>query len=438
MRTFSSSTRSRSFLGHVTLVLSLAPFVLLADPPTTFSEWLTSNSISAGSDDPTDRNGPLNLTNLEAYAYGVNPFTAVGADLPKLIEANSVDGLRVFYRRNTAAIDLSLIIEGSDDMANWDEVTPSSEDVIWTVDGVDGREALLPWVGPDEQFVRLFAELVPVDTSFVDIAAGTMPAFVDYGFDEITITQAYKMSKYEVTLIEWQTVVAWAVANGYPNLGSYGATACADDHPVGFLNWYHAVIWCNARSEMEGLDPVYYDTSASPSVVYRGPPYGAWVTSTSFGSEVISWDMTKDGYRLPTAAEWEYAARGGEFTNNYIYSGGDDLNAVATHAQNSINDEGSACDLQVSEFDPRGTWPVGSRAANELGLYDMTGNVYEMLWDPNFSTNTGDAEDPGEKLRGRRAIGASWLFGDYTVNAITSYQPIQTGNWLGFRVARNQ
>ena len=164
----------------------------------------------------------------------------------------------------------------------------------------------------------------------------------------------FKIGKYEVTKGEWQEVANWAVENGY----DLNASGCApgDARPVGRVNWFDVVKWCNAKSEMERLDPVYY---------VKGKVYKTGI----FGNE--NWDIVKiksgaRGYRLPTLAEWEWAARGGKKSKGYTYAGSNNLDDVAWHSGNP---------------DWANPQPVGTKQPNELGIYDMYGNVYERTWD---------------------------------------------------------
>lgn len=221
-----------------------------------------------------------------------------------------------------------------------------------------------------------------------------------------TVVETFYIGSYEATWGEWQEVRTWAASNGY-DIGSRG-DGCAEDHPVHSVNWFDVLKWCNAKSEMEGLMPVYS---------YNGSTF----KQTEPDHTAISQNLSTSGYRLPQEAEWEFAARGGNQTNGYTYAGSNDLDAVGWYFDNS---GGAACDM----WSGRGTWPMGQKAANELGLYYMSGNVWEWCWDRYSSTSSY-----------RLIRGGSWE--DYasgcTVSRRGDESPDSRSDGFGFRVARS-
>jgi hypothetical protein len=157
----------------------------------------------------------------------------------------------------------------------------------------------------------------------------------------------FEIGKYEVTWGEWQEVRNWAVGQGYSDLASVGNGTGAN-HPVRDVNWHDVVKWCNAKSEKEGLAPVY----SVNGTVYR---------SGESGSNLVQKNDAARGYRLPSQAEWQWAAGGGVSSSGLTYSGSNDISTVGWFAGNTNGT----------------TNIVGSKAANELGIYDMSGNVME-------------------------------------------------------------
>lgn len=173
----------------------------------------------------------------------------------------------------------------------------------------------------------------------------------------------FYIGKYEVTQKQWLDVLGYN-PSAFVNLNA----------PVEMVTWYESIQYCNARSEKEGLSP-YYN-----------------IDSDTIDSENISqYDNTKwtvtineeaDGYRLPTAIEWEYAASGGQKSKNYIYSGSNDIEEVAWYWRNAGDTYiKSSWNWTTISNNKNTTKTCGEKLPNELGLYDMSGNVREWCFD---------------------------------------------------------
>lgn len=242
----------------------------------------------------------------------------------------------------------------------------------------------------------------------------------------------FYMAKTPITYEEWKYVYDWALANGYSfrNAGqrasSSNGTALSDtvdnnQHPVVRVDWYDVVKWCNARSEMDGLTPVYY-TDDQHTEVYKQGRHN--VTNAQ-----VRWDA--NGYRLPTEAEWEKAARGGLHGKRWPW-GDADIDGTWANYRNSS--------------ETSGTTAVGSYPANGYGLYDMAGNVWEWNWDWYSATwfnhvRSRDADTRGPVSGSRRVYsGGSW--GDDPELCRLAYRsstwPIFRKHFWGFRVAKNE
>ncbi len=178
----------------------------------------------------------------------------------------------------------------------------------------------------------------------------------------------FRIGKYEVTWGEWKAVRDWSVTKGY-DLSGVGSGS-GDNHPVRDVNWYQVVKWCNARSEKEGKTAMY--------------KVGREVYRTGESEPTVG--VSGNGYRLPLEKEWEWAASGGVSSKGYMYSGSTDLNEVGWYFGNSggaaaVGLSAHMADMVRKSNRGRGTWPVGKKKANELGLYGMSGNVRELCFD---------------------------------------------------------
>ena len=219
----------------------------------------------------------------------------------------------------------------------------------------------------------------------------------------------FYIRKFEVTWGDWKKIRDWAVINDYSDLANVGAGS-GNDHPVRNVSWYDVVKWCNAKSEMEGLTPVY--------------EVGGEIYKTGESVPTVR-ETNANGYRLPSEAEWEWAARGGVSSQGYTYSGSNTLTDVGWFDGNS---KGAAENLHES----RGTWPVGAKAANELGIYDMSGNVWEWAFDVSNDKSTDE----------RAPLGGSWFC--RAKDCTIAYRDDKVlhnidfrNNGLGFRLVRS-
>jgi len=355
------------------------------------------------------------LSNVPAAPTGLTA-TAVSSSQIDLSwnEVTGAIGYRI-YQSTSANGDYYLLTSSTSPAAINIEL-PANMTVYYKVTAVNSNGEGPP---SDYAFAKTFA---PETLSMVQVPGGSFsmgnPNSSVGESDErpvhtVTLT-AFYISIYEVTQEQYEAVTginpsAFTTANEEPP----AAGETEGKRPVEYVTWYDAVEFCNKLSEKEGRQPVYTISGRTPATGYP-------ITSAT-----VTQDMSKNGYRLPTESEWEYAARGGNASpGNYLYAGSNDLDAVAWYEDNSD-------DI---------THEVGKKAPNSLGIYDMSGNVSEWCWDWYGTYPSTPQVDPTGRVSGNCRIIRGGVFYEPTEFLRSAYRwldyPYEYYGDVGFRVVR--
>jgi len=248
--------------------------------------------------------------------------------------------------------------------------------------------------------------------------SGMYPATYTITVDDFLMDKTLVTKK----LWDWVRDDPATAFRGYEMRVGHGQGA---NHPVQSVNWFDAVKWLNARSEMEGREPVYYLDAAYTQIFRSG----------SGGERDAYWEVhvkaSADGFRLPTMDQWEYAARGGLQSNRFPW--GDRID----HSKASYRAWGANCEYDDGpdggEYHPKGpetgstpyTTPVDFFPANDYGLHDMSGNLWEWNydWHPSY-------------VGSRRVLrGGSWAYRAYYCRVASRFNlsPRYAHSYIGFR-----
>jgi formylglycine-generating enzyme len=392
-----------------------------------FSQWAQTQNVT----DPLQR---MPKSGLQAMFGWLGGFGVDGERDDDAHQAWMIIGSRLTYRYPISkTADGTQQILYSSDMSSWTTrrisqriVSEEADRVVIEATAPSGTKGFFKVVGSGDASINGMAPIPAGDFSMGD-------TFSEGNSDERPVhtvnVSAFYMDKYEVTKARWDEVANWAAANGY-DISAASVDGKAADHSAYNVDWFEAVKWSNARSEKEGLTPCY---TVSGAVMKTGTA----TPDCNFGA---------NGYRLPTEAEWEKAARGGLSGKRFPW--GDTI----THSQaNYYSDNSYSYDVSPTrEFHPTyatGGYPysspVGSFAANGYGLHDMSGNMWEWCWDwydGNYYASSPSSDPRGPSSGPHRiSRGGSW---GYNANGARTadrgyYDPGVRDTVLGFRCARS-
>ena len=272
-------------------------------------------------------------------------------------------------------------------------------------------------------FAGVLSGIAAADTvpeGFVKVPAGSItgtekwkPSSIIFAPERRITIDSFYMCDHEVTQGEFEDVMG-------ANPSKANTDGEDEKNPVNYVNWYTAIAYCNKLSLKDGLTPCYTVSCVSD---WANLDYSSIPTAVDSTWDEAICDFSADGYRLPTEAEWEWAARGGE---KYTYSGSDNAGEVAWYTY-SINFSA--------------TNEVKAKKANAYGLYDMSGNVWEWCWDwqGRIDGSTGALGPQSTVTYHRIYRGGSWCsdLNQCTVSARIDNNPNYLNNTIGFRVVRS-
>ncbi len=258
----------------------------------------------------------------------------------------------------------------------------------------------------------------PREIVMVSVPSGTFQR--DATATNTSYVDAFYISDTEVTRHQFTSVTGL-------DDPSYTGVSTSMDDPVQKVNWYHALVFCNKLSIQDGLTPVYTISGSTDPAVWGVVPVE---DNDTWNSVIANWSAS--GYRLPTEMEWMWAAIGavnGATGYTKAFAGSTGTNAIGDYAWTSENSNNT-------------THPVGTKLPNELGLYDMSGNVWEWCWDWYGGYPTGTISNYRGVASGFSRVirGGGWntdASGATVAHRNFQYFPYDQYVRIGFRIVRS-
>ncbi|MFO7810028.1 MAG: SUMF1/EgtB/PvdO family nonheme iron enzyme [Candidatus Delongbacteria bacterium] len=424
--------------------------------------WSTSGGVINGTDASITWTAPsiadeykISVTVSDSKGTAVKDLYVVveAKNSPPVIENIVSDSTTTIYPNNSTLITCNAIDpEGDPITYTWDktsgDIIGTGSSVTWIAPGTTGSYTITCTINDgefsDTETKVIYVTNTALPEGFILIPGGTfqMGDHLEEGYFGETPAHSVKVNlfligKNEVTQKEWIEIMENNPASGY---------GVGESYPIYNISWYAVIKYCNLRSMAEGLMPVYViDKSTDPADWGNVP-----ANSSSLWDGVV-FNTNANGYRLPTEAEWEYAARGGlsgkRFTNGMTIS----HNINSETQANYYGSTSSTYDLSYTTGyhpDYNGiSSPVGTFSSNGFGLHDMCGNVWEWCWDWHSETyyelcdQLGTVTDPKGPPYGSSRVkrGGSW--GSTAAGCRISlrrfyYGPYYSSRYVGFRLAR--